>query len=66
MILGFLAMFIIGGLLGWSLGYREGEKDGKTRIEREVLLHVLDSPDYEDRMHGAFVEAFNSVMEKRK
>jgi len=51
---------LIGALCLWA-GYLWGFQRGQTVIEREVLKHVIDSPEYGSYMVDAMRKSLNKV-----
>ena len=53
-----LFALILAGL-GMVIGYLIGFDRGKTALEREILSHVVESPEYNEAVVDTFRKAFN-------
>ncbi len=55
-----LAAMVCGGLFGHAIGFDRG----KTFIQRKLLSHVIESPEYEAKVVDHFTKAFNELHKK--
>ena len=46
--------------------YKKGEQNGATKLEREILHHVTESPQYEQAVVDSFQKAFKQKFSKRE
>ena len=52
---------LIASCLTLWLGYIWGEKNGRTELERKIVRHVVDSPEYGSHMVDAIRESLGAV-----
>lgn len=55
----FLSFALLG--LGIVIGHTIGHDRGKTAIQRRLLQHVIESPEYESHIVKHFTKAFNEM-----
>lgn len=55
-----LAAMVCGGLFGHAIGFDRG----KTIIQRNLLSHVMESHEYEEKVVNHFIKAFNELHAK--
>jgi len=60
----FTGLIIIIGVICGYAGYLIGYGRGKTALEREILSHVAESPEYEDAVVETFRMAFNNIVRR--
>lgn len=51
---------LIGALCLW-VGYKWGFENGQTTIERKVIRHVVDSPEYGNQIVDVIRKSFAKV-----
>ena len=56
-----IILFVIGVFLGGVVGFMVGVDKGRTYLERAILRHVTESPEYEDGLADTFFQAFKSM-----
>ena len=62
LVFGFLLIAGLSAFVGYRIGYEDGYKQGAAALERKILHHVVNSPEYDNRV----MESFKRVMERFK